>query len=177
MMQREKLGTKDAEKIAAELNRNSSKRNPETVKDVMKWKIKDAETDLRNAKKEYINARNDLRKEVPWRSEAGWKFGHLTTRVMNQVWHEGKENNAEKVKKQTEAVKKKSDKVNVYDGLKVSDEALGEETEEELEAFILGGIETSEMEKVALNLPPKMAEYVKLDMKNLETEIEKGCTS
>jgi len=175
-MQREKLGTKDAEKIAAELSRNSNTRNSEIVKDVMKWKIKDAENDLKNVKKEYITARNEVREAVPWKSEAGRRFGYLTTRVMNEVWDEGKENNDEKVKKLKEAVKKKNDKVDVYKGVKVSDQALGEETEEEPKAFILGGIETSENEKAALNLPPKMAEYVELDMMNLETEIEKGCT-
>lgn len=70
-MKRQKPGTKDAEKIAADLNKNSNERNAETVKDVMKWKIKDAENEVKKMKKEYIEVRKELRSEVPWRSEAG----------------------------------------------------------------------------------------------------------
>ena len=175
-MKRQKLGTKDAEKIAADLNKNSNERNAETVKDVMKWKIKDAENEVKKIKKEYIEVRKELRSEVPWRSEAGRRFGWLTMCVVNEEWREGKRVNEEKTNQQKRVIRENDKKVDVFEGVKVSDEALGDEDGEEHEPVVYGGVQLNNDEKEALKLPPKLAEYVKLDFENIETEIEKGCT-
>ena len=175
-MRRQQLGTKDAEKIAADLNRNSDRRNTEIVKDVMKWKVKDAKDEVRKVKKEYIEVRKELRNEVPWRSEAGRRFGWLTECVVKEEWKEGKKANEKKMNQQKRAVNEKTKKVDVYEGVKVSDEALGAENDEEDDPVVYGGVRLNESEKTAMKLPPKLAEYVKLDLENIETEIEKGCT-
>ena len=175
-MKKQGLGTKDAEKIAADLNRNTEGRNAKTVKDVMKWKTKDAEKELSKVKKEYCEVRKELREVVPWRTEAGRRFGWLTKCVVNEEWDEGRKTNEKKVNKQKDGVKTKNAKIDVYEEVKVSDEALGEDVEDEMEPKVYGGVQLVEDEKTAMKLPPKFAEYVKLDIYNIETEIEKGCT-
>ena len=97
-MQAKGLGTKDAEVMAMRLNRTKSERNPKIVKDVMKWKIEDAENDVKKIKKEYLQARNDLRECVPYRSLPGRWFGWLTVKVVNEEWNAGKMRNSRKLR-------------------------------------------------------------------------------
>ena len=72
-LQKKCLGTKDAEQIEIKLRRENDlgKRDEEIIKHIMNKKIKDAEKDEKNIRREFKNSKHLVNSEIEYKSEEG----------------------------------------------------------------------------------------------------------
>ena len=177
----EKLGQRLAKEArggrrGAQEEREAGKMASKKVGMLMKDKLKDAEADLKLARIQFHKAKKLLWKTIPWWSRAGAGLREVVRVEMALEWNE-------KMTKMTNAVnflidkfrRSRLDKVpDTWRGVRVSDEALGEELQLP-PAFLSEGVRNvTEAAKEILKLPPKTAIFPKITLKDIQVEVVKA---
>ena len=177
----EKLGQRLAKEArggrrGAQEEREAGKIARKKVGMLMKDKLKDAEADLKLARIQFHKAKKLLWKTIPWWSRAGAGLREVVRVEMALEWNE-------KMTKMTNAVnflidkfrRSRLDKVpDTWRGVRVSDEALGEELQLP-PAFLSEGVRNvTEAAKEILKLPPKTAIFPKITLKDIQVEVVKA---
>ena len=143
---------------------------------LMEDKLRDAEADLKLARIQFHKAKKLLWRTIPWWSRAGAGLREVVRVEMALEWNE-------KMTKMTNAVnflidkfrRSRLDKVpETWRGVRVSDEALGEELQLP-PAFLSEGVRNvTEAAKEILKLPPKTAIFSKITLKDIQVEVVKA---
>ena len=143
---------------------------------LMEDKLRDAEADLKLARIQFHKSKKLLWKTIPWWSRAGAGLREVVRVEMALEWNE-------KMTKMTNAVnflidkfrRSRLDKVpDTWRGVRVSDEALGEELQLP-PAFLSEGVRNvTEAAKEILKLPPKTAIFSKITLKDIQVEVVKA---
>ena len=177
----EKLGQRLAKEArggrrGAQEEREAGKIARKKVGMLMEDKLRDAEADLKLARIQFHKAKKLLWRTIPWWSRAGAGLREVVRVEMALEWNE-------KMTKMTNAVnflidkfrRSRLDKVpDTWRGVRVSDEALGEELQLP-PAFLSEGVRNvTEAAKEILKLPPKTAIFPKITLKDIQVEVVKA---
>ena len=172
---KKEMGTQDVENMSKKFinNRRGTSRDQGYINYVMKRRREDAKQNLDRAKAEYRNTMKYLATVVP--ENVMVEFCSFMRMEVGKEWREKVQRMKRKIRTledRTKAWKKSADPT--IEGIKVSDAELEqmEALEAETVVPVYGGVEVEVKEAAAL--PPKFALHPKVDIKNVETEIEKG---
>ena len=173
-LQKQSLGTKDAEQIEIKLRRETDKGKRDTgiIRHIMEKKIKDAEKDEKNTRREFKTAKDLVNSEIDYKSEEGKILRRIQKELTNTVWIEGKEKNKSYIENIMRVYGEKKVKVSEFRGVKVGDKHLEEKVDTEVRIY--GDIEISDETKEILKLPPKFATFKELRIEDIQTEVEKA---
>ena len=174
-LQRKGLGTEDTERGSMNLIKHRKVRDRGYIDYVTRRRRKDAQDELEKAKKRHKGSLKHLKSIVP-----DHIFGEYCNRIRREVglvWQDGQKRMKKKIKRLQEKYQPwKAPVPNQYHGIKISDRELAEDEakEEPQEVKVYGGAVVPEDTKPALILDPKFALYPKIEMKEVEMEIEKA---
>ena len=143
---------------------------------LMRDKLRDAEKDLELGRTQFHKSKRQVWTALDCWSREGMEFKLILREEMSFEWQEKMDQMKRSVhflinKHRTS---RRGDVPNTWRGVKISDEALGDEIE--LPAPFLGeGIgEVSDAAKEILQMPPKTAVYSKISLKDIEREVLKA---
>ena len=172
------VGTNDVEKYVKNVCKHNvqKKRNIGMIKNAMKMKLEDAEYDEKNVRKDFIYKLSEYKKATIRGSSADVEFRTTMKYEVEEVWNVGKQKNRDKVNWLVKKYAPVNANGNIRDVI-VTDEKLSEMSDtSETAVKKFGGVEISDVEKVALRLDPEYRVYKRIDEVDIEVEIEKGCT-
>ena len=143
---------------------------------LMTDKVKDAYVDADLAFTQYCKAKKDMWKVVPWDSRVGSELREVMRREMGFEWHERMRIMQRSVNHLVDKHRMLRKEVvpAMWRGIKITDQALGEQ--QNLPPPFLGeGVgQITEAAKEILQLPPKTALYTKIKMADIQMEVAKA---
>ena len=187
-----KLGTNDVSRCVTVLCRDNEnlKRRKKILSFLMKDKLDDAEKEVRRTRSENLRMIKEYKKVVKEGERADISFKIILEKERNKVWNDGKKKSQKKIeyimkKKQQKWSKRKNvimeNRENMKD-IKYKDtdlDEIGKERKEEVyinKPKVYGGVEVSSGVETFLSKDPGFMVYDKIDVMNVEVEIEKGIT-
>ena len=172
------LGTQEAVSMARGLTRSGTRTGGEEVNAgilhrIMKLKIEDANKNLVIVKRQKDKKQRELRDQLPPRSLRQSNFFDLLNRIVTSIWETEGRRLMKKLDHLTRKMKKEVP--DIIEGVKVGDAALGPNPEK-ASPLIWGGERVKEMineeMKAALNMPPNTTMHEKINLIDIETNIE-----
>ena len=174
-LQSKGLGTEDVEKGSRCLIKNQNSRDQGFINYVMKRRRKDAEDKLEKARRHHRSSLKYLATIIP--SHIMEEFCRFMELESGREWKKRQENMKRKLRHLQEKFQPwKAPVPSQIHGIKISDEELAddESKEEPIKVKVFGGAQVPDAAKPPLTLDPKFAIHPRIDMKEVETEIEKA---
>jgi len=169
-MKERKVGTHEIERLAMQMIKGETRRNPEIVEAVIKIKLEDARRWVRRKRKKFLMEKADLYTTITRVGLIKEEFWTTVKAAMEKKWTDGKKRIQEKVDRLERVYKGPVTETGMVGNIRVGDREL-EEEEEEKKPVVAGVTVTKEEAKV-LNLDPRFRDWSKINMEDIETDID-----
>ena len=174
-LQNKGLGTRDVEKASKLVIKGKSVRDQGYINYVMGRRWRDAMDQVERARRKHRSSTKFLASILP--NHTMGEFYRLMEGYTERLWKDKKDKMKKQIKKLQEDFQPGKQPVpSTIQEIKITDAELAEveELEEQPEVAIFGGAVVPEAAKAALVLDPKLALHPKIDLKEVEMEVEKG---